>query len=255
MLITVDIGNSHVNFGGFEGDVLQFVASIATDERKTGEQYACEMKSVIALHGMEHKKITGVVISSVVPGLLPILERALAFLTDAPVLNIGSGVRTGINIKLEQPRNLGTDLVANAVWAAENVKMPCVIVDFGTATTFTVLNRYGALVGKVIAPGVQISMEALGEKAAQLPLISLEKPREVLGRNTVDAMCSGAVYGGAAMADGLLLRIAETLNETPTIILTGGKAELIGSCMKTAFRYVPYTTLQGLRILWEKNRG
>ncbi len=255
MLIALDIGNSHVTIGGFHGDGISFVASMATDERQTGEQYACGLKSIFALHGVGHEPIEGAVLSSVVPSMIPILHRALSFLTDCRVLTIGAGVKTGLNLKVDQPRTLGADRVAAAVWASQTAALPCVVVDLGTAITFTALDADGALIGSAIAPGLHIALHALGRAAAQLPEVRLDTPpKSVLGRATADAIQIGSVYGTAAMIDGLLARFAEELGAPPEVILSGSAAALIQPYLRTEARRDPQIVLKGLALIWQRNQ-
>lgn len=255
MLIAFDIGNSHISFGGFKGEELTFVASIATDDRQTGEQYACVLRSVFSLYGVEPKDVDGAVLCSVVPAVTPIIQAAIRLLCGCPVLVLGSGVRTGLNLRIDQPRALGNDLVADAVCALNRCKLPCVVVDLGTAITFTVLDRAGTLVGTSIAAGMAISLAALKQWAAQLPTVQPVAPKQVIGRNTIAAMQSGAVYGTASMVDGMLARIARELGEQPEVLLTGGTSELISPLLVTPHTDLPYATLHGLRIIWQKNRA
>ncbi len=275
-LYGLDIGNSHVRFGGFCGDDMQFVASIATDSRLTGEQYACQLRDVLALYGVEPAQIDGVVFCSVAPAVTPNIQKAIRILTgrepfgvasgvktglnlkiDQPralgsdlvanavwavqrgklpcvVVDLGtattlSGVKTGLNLKIDQPRALGSDLVANAVWAVQRGKLPCVVVDLGTATTFTVLDRSGVLIGTAIAAGVRASLDTLKNMAAQLPSIRMEAPsRGVLGRNTVDAMKSGAVYGAAAGVRASLDTLKNMAAQLPSIRMEAPSRGVLG---------------------------
>lgn len=254
MLLALDVGNSHVRLGGFCGDDLQFVASIATDDRLTAEQYACQLRDVCALHRVDLTQMEGAVFCSVVPAVTPMIQQAVELLTGCTPLGVGSGVRTGLNLKIDQPRVLGSDLVANAVWAAHRGKLPCVVVDMGTATTFTVLDPEGTLIGTAIAAGVKASMDTLKHIAAQLPAIRMEAPaRGVLGRNTVDAMQSGTMFGAAAMVDGMLARISSALGQPPDVLLTGGTGALIAPYLATQVELDPYVTLRGLAVIWRKN--
>lgn len=256
MLIALDVGNSHVKAGGFDGDDLKFVASIATDDRKTGEQYAFELKNVFSLFGVDSAQIDGIVQCSVVPSMPPILSRALSLLTNCPVLHVSSGVRTGLNIKIDQPRGLGSDLVANAVWAMHVGKTPCVVVDVGTVTTFTAIDRTGVLVGTSIAAGPRIMLDAIKHSAAQLPSVQLEAPiHGVTGRNTAEAIKAGVVYGTAAMIDGMLERYGEALGQPPFVLLTGGSAQQIAPYLRTPAELDTYVTLRGLQLIWRRNRG
>ncbi len=255
MLLALDIGNSHVRFGGFCGEHLQFVASIATDDRLTAEQYACQLRDVCHLYGADLTHIEGAVFCSVVPAVTLTVQRAVQILTGCTPLGVGSGVRTGLNLKIDQPRALGSDLVANAVWAAHRGKLPCVVVDMGTATTFTVLDKSGTLIGTAITAGVKASLDTLKHMAAQLPAIRMEKPaRGVIGRNTVDAMQAGTMFGAAAMVDGMLQRITAELGETPEVLLCGGTAEVIAPLLTVPARYDPSVTLRGLAVIWHKNQ-
>lgn len=255
MLITLDIGNSHVSIGGFHGDDILFVASMATDDRQTGEQYACTLRSILALHGMEHQPIEGVVLSSVVPAMIPILQQAVAFLSDCRVLTVGVGVKTGLNIKSDQPRTLGTDRVAAAVWASHSAAMPCVVVDLGTALTFTALDAGGTLVGSAIAPGMYTALRAMSHAAAQLPEVRLDTPpKSVLGRTTADAIQIGSIYGTASMIDGMVTRFAEALGDTPTVLLSGSTVPLIQPYLRTPARWEPHIVLRGLALIWRRNQ-
>lgn len=255
MLIALDIGNSHVTVGGFHGDDVSFVASMATDDRQTGEQYACGLKSILELYGVASEPIDGAVLSSVVPSMIPILQRALSFFSDCRVLTVGAGVKTGLNIKVDQPRAVGADRVAAAVWASRTAALPCVIVDLGAAITFTALDADGALVGSAIAPGLHVALHALGRAAAQLPEVRLDAPlKTVLGRSTAEAMQIGSVCGTAAMIDGLLARFAEELGAQPEIILSGGGAALIQPYLRTPARCDPQIVLRGLALIWRRNQ-
>lgn len=254
MLIALDIGNTHVTCGGFCGDDMTFVASMATDDRQTGEQYACTLRDIFSLYGVDMAQVDGVVLCSVVPHMTPTIQHALTLLLSCEVLTVSTGTRTGLNIKLDHPKALGSDLVANAVWAMHCGKMPCVVVDFGTATTFTVLDQNGVLNGTVITAGVRISLDALKERAAQLPSVRMEQPpRGVLGRNTVDALKAGAIFGAAALIDGMTERIGEALGEAPAVLLSGGAAAIVAPHLRVAARYEPYITLRGLTLIWKKN--
>lgn len=255
MLIALEIGNSHVRFGGFCGDDLSFVASIATDDRLTAEQYACQLRDVLGLYGIDKAQIDGVVFCSVVPAVTQTVRKAIGMLTTCEPLNVASGVKTGLNLRIDQPRALGSDLVANAVWAAHTGKLPCVVVDLATVTTFTVLDKDGALIGTAISPGVRASMDTLRSVAAQLPAIGMEAPaRGVLGRNTVDAMRSGTLFGAAAMVDGMVHRIADALGEMPRVLLSGDAGEVIAPHLTIAVACDPYVTLRGLAVVWHKNQ-
>lgn len=256
MLIALDIGNNHVTIGGFDGEDICFVAAIATNPKQTGEEYACLIRNVLALYQKDQTPITGAAICSVVPGMAHILHQAISFLTDGPILKVGAGVKTGLNIKIVEPRTLGTDRVVTAVYASHMYQMPCVIVDLGTATTYTALDQTGALVGSAIAAGVQLSLSALKEHTAQLPTVGLsEIPNHVLGKSTAEALCIGAVYGTAAMIDGMVSRYQEALGAQPTVVLTGGMARTIRPYLQTSTIHEPALALRGLADIWHRNHG
>lgn len=255
MLIALDIGNSHVKIGGFNGDELSFVASIATDDRQSGEQYACMLKDIFSLYHVEHLPITGAIICSVVPGMHDIFSKAFRFLTNAPILNVSSKIKTGLNIKMDQPKTVGSDLVANAVWAAQAAKGPSIVVDMGTVTTFTAIDEENTLIGTTIAAGVRIMLDAVKHSAAQLPTVPLEEPRHgVFGKNTVESLKAGAIYGAAGLIDGILEHYEAALGPC-NIFLTGGTAENIAPYLKSKTRLDPYITLRGLYVIWKKNQG
>ncbi|WP_373164589.1 type III pantothenate kinase [Agathobaculum sp. Marseille-P7918] len=256
MLIAVNAGNSHVLLGGYEEDAQVFAASIATEPKQTGDDYACKLRQVFDLYGVPSGRIHGAVLSSVVPGMVSVLEDALRLLGVTDVIEVSSGVKTGLNIRSEQPRQVGSDRVAAAVAARAKGKLPCVVVCLGTATTFTVLDAAGALVGSAITAGVRLSVEALREQAAQLPSVALEAKNEsVLARNTVDAMRVGAVYGAAAMVDGMVNRFAEALGQTTHVVVTGDSAPLVLPYLHARCEYDKNLLLDGLHQIWKRNRS
>lgn len=256
MLIALDIGNNHITVGGFDGDDIRFVAAIATAPKQTGEEYACILKNVLALYQVDDQPIIGASICSVVPGMAHTMERALRFLTRGPILIVGTGAKTGLNLKIAEPRTLGTDRVAAAVHASRTYPMPCVIVDLGTATTCTALDKTGALVGSAIIPGVKLSLIALNEHTAQLPTVELtDVPSNVLGKNTAEALCIGAIYGTAAMIDGMVERYAQALGAMPTVVLTGGMAQAVRPYVHTTTIHEPVLALRGLAEIWKRNHS
>ncbi|MDO4269976.1 MAG: type III pantothenate kinase [Eubacteriales bacterium] len=255
MLIAVNAGNSHVLLGGYEEDEQVFVASIATEPKQTGDFYAYSLQQIFGLHGVEAKRIEGAVVSSVVPAMTPVLECALRLLGVNDVIEVSSGVKTRLNIRSEQPRQVGSDRVAGAVAARAKGRLPCVAVSLGTATTFTVLDETGALVGSAITAGVRLSLAALREQAAQLPAVAIDgADGGVLARNTADAMRVGAVYGAAAMVDGMIERFAEALGQTPYVVVTGGAAPLVAPHLRVPHEYDKNLVLDGLHLIWKRNR-
>lgn len=253
MLLTVDIGNTNITLGTYEGNILRFTARLATDVCKTSDQYAVELKGILSLHGQAFDEIEDCIISSVVPAVGQSVGEAVSRLCHIVPLMLGPGVKTGLNIKIDNPAQLGADLVAGAVGALEEYTMPCVVIDMGTASTVSVLDRNGAFLGGAIAAGVRLTLKALCENTAQLPSIAIEAPSSVIGTNTVACMQSGLVYGTAAMIDGLLDKIAEELGETPTAVATGGLSKEIITHCRSNIIYHENLLLDGLRAIYEKN--
>ena len=254
MLLAVDIGNTNITLGAYNSNILEFTARLATDTRKTDDQYAVEIKQLLSLYGIEPVDIEDCIISSVVPSVGKSISRAVSKLCQIVPLTLGPGVKTGLNIKIDNPAQLGADLVAGAVGAIDAYKMPCVIIDMGTASTVSVLDRNGAFLGGVIAAGVRLTLKALTENTAQLPAIPIEAPKSVIGTNTTESMQSGLVYGTASMIDGLLEKITAELGETPTVLATGGLSKEVISHCKTNIIYNENLLLEGLRVIYEKNR-
>lgn len=253
MLLTIDIGNTNITLGAYEGEVLSFTARLATETAKTADQYAVEFKSLLELNGLESYEIEDCIIASVVPQVGKSVSNAVSKLCHIVPLMLGPGVKTGLNIKIDNPAQLGADLVAGAVGAIDGYTMPCVVIDMGTASTISVIDRNGTFLGGVIAAGVRLTLKALAENTAQLTSIPIEAPSSVIGANTVECMQSGLVYGTAAMIDGLLDKIEEELGETPTVVATGGLSKDIIVHCKRNIIYSENLLLEGLRVIYEKN--
>lgn len=253
MLLAIDIGNTNITLGAFDEANLQFTARLATDTRKTADQYAVEIKNLLSLYSLQTEEIEDSIIASVVPAVGKSISRAVSKLCNIVPLMLGPGVKTGLNIKIDDPSQLGADLVAGAVGALDVYNAPCVVIDMGTASTISVLDRNGAFVGGVIAAGVRLTLKALTENTAQLSSIPIEAPKSVIGSNTAECMQSGLVYGAASMIDGLLLRIEKELGEKPTVVATGGLSkEIICHCSSNII-YNENLLLDGLRVIYEKN--
>ena len=253
MLLAIDIGNTNITLGTFDSGVLAFTARLATENKKTADQYAVELKSLLSLECIGVEEIEDCIISSVVPAVGKSMSAAVSKLCHIVPLMLGPGVKTGLNIKIDNPAQLGADLVAGAVGALDAYTMPCVIVDMGTASTVSVLDRNGTFLGGVIAAGVRLTLKALTENTAQLTSIPIEAPQSVIGRNTVECMQSGLVYGTAAMLDGLLEQIEKELGEEPTVVATGGLSKEIITHCKYNIIYNENLLLDGLRAIYEKN--
>lgn len=253
MLLTIDIGNTNVTLGTYDSNMLSFTARLATDQRRTDDQYAVEIKNLLNLYNLDPEDIEDCIIASVVPAVGKSVSNAVSKLCHIVPLMLGPGVKTGLNIKIDNPAQLGADLVAGAVGALDAYTMPCVIIDMGTASTVSVLDRSGTFLGGVIAAGVRLTLKALAENTAQLTSIPIEAPNSVIGANTVECMQSGLVYGTAAMIDGLLQMITAELGETPTVVATGGLSKEIITHCKADIIYNENLLLDGLRAIYEKN--
>lgn len=253
MLLAVDIGNTNITLGLFDEEILLFTARLATDAKRTADQYAIDIKDILYLRGCRYETIEDAVICSVVPSVGKAVSNAISMLCHIVPLSLGPGVKTGLNIKIDNPAQLGADLVAGAVGALHEYTMPCVIIDMGTATTVTVLDENGAFLGGVIAAGVNLTLKALTENTSQLPSISIESPGKVIGTNTADCMRSGLVFGTAAMLDGIIDRIEDQLSRIVTVVATGGLSkEIIQHCERNII-YNENLLLDGLRIIYQKN--
>jgi len=254
MLLAIDIGNSNVVVGFVEDGTILRKARIATDTVKTSDQYWMELKNILGLFEISTDQIEGVIISSVVPPVLNSCRTAVKKLTGLDPMVVGPGMKTGVNVLLDNPAQVGSDLITAAAAALRDYPAPIIIIDMGTATTVTVLDKNGAFLGGSICPGVRISSEALSNRTAQLPGISLEAPARAIGRNTVDCMRSGLMLGSAMMLDGLVERMEEELGQRATVVATGGIARYIIPMCKREIQYDHDLLLKGLVILYEKNK-
>ena len=254
MLLAVDIGNSHITVGVYEGDYLRLVARMLTDHRRTEDQYAIELKDIMELYHLSKFDITDAIISSVVPELTRSLANAIIKSIGVKSMILGPGLKTGLNIRLDNPAQLGADLAAGAVGALAKYPMPCIIFDLGTATTISALDENGTFVGGSICAGVGITLEALCAKTALLPHVSIEKPAYAIGRNTVGCMQAGLVYGTAAMMDGMADRMQNELGGQATLVATGGLAHVITPACTHSFILDENLLLDGLRIIYNKNK-
>lgn len=254
MILAVDIGNTNIVLGCFEGKEIVKEARMATDLIKTSDQYCAELKVMLDLLEVDRHAIEGSIISSVVPPVLNSFKTAIIKLTGKAPLVVGPGIKTGLNILLDNPAMAGGDLIVGAVAALAEYKPPLLIVDMGTATTLTALDAKGNFLGGSIFPGVKISAEALSGKTAQLPAISLEAPKKAIGRNTIDSMRSGLMMGTAAMLDGMIQRMEEELGSPATVIATGGIARFVIPMCRREMIYDKDLLLKGLGLLYENNR-
>lgn len=253
MILAIDIGNTNIVLGGLEGEKILFEARMATDLIKTSDQYCAELKSMLALFEVMPEAISGSIISSVVPPVLNSFKTAIRKLTGKACLVVGPGIRTGLNIRMENPAEVGSDLIVAAVAAIAEYGAPLLLVDMGTATTITAVDETGTFVGGCICPGVKISMEALTGRTAQLPGISLDEPQKAIGKNTRDCMRSGIMFGAAAMLDGLLDRMEAELGTPVKVVATGGIARFVIPLCRRELIYDRSLMLKGLGLLYRRN--
>ncbi len=253
MLLAIDIGNTNIVLGGFVEDELCFMARIATNPSKTEDEYATKIKSVLSLHGIEKAELRGGIISSVVPPLTSIVKKAIAKAYGIECMTVAPGIKTGINLLCDSPSSVGSDLICGCVAAHHIYGSPSLIVDMGTATKILLVDKNGAFCGCSIIPGVNISLKALASGTAQLPQIGLEAPKSVIGKNTVDCMRSGVVFGHASMIDGMIDRYIEELGYDLKVYATGGLAPAIVPHCKHEITYDDHLVLKGLNIIYKKN--
>ena len=254
MILTVDIGNSNIVLGGVKDDRIVFEARLRTEATKTSDQYCVDLKILLDVYKISAEDIEGCIIASVVPQVLNSFQTAIKKLTGKNSLVVGPGIKTGLDIRLENPAQTGADLVVADVAALREHKPPLIVIDMGTATTMAVLDQNGAHIGGCIIPGVKLSMDALTEKTALLPGLQLDQPKRTIGRNTVDAMRSGIMIGAACMLDGMVERMEQELGQKTTVVITGGIAKFIAPLCKTPMIYDKDLIIKGLAALYRDNK-
>lgn len=254
MLLAIDIGNTNLVIGCFEGDAIKFKARIATDRTRTSDQYGVEIKNMMEAYGVQVSDIDDCIISSVVPPVFNSVKTGVWKVIGKQPMVVGPGLKTGLNIQVDVPSQVGADRIVIAVAALAEYSAPLILMDLGTATTIEVVEPENRYLGGVIFPGVKVSLEALTSRAAQLPGISLDRPKSVIGKNTVDCMRSGMMYGTAAMIDGLIDRIEGELGHQCTLIATGGMSQFIIPLCKREIILEKDLLLKGLNLIYKKNK-
>lgn len=254
MLLTIDIGNTNIVIGGISDEKIYFISRISTEKNLSKDEYTIKLKNILEIYNIKLEDIKDCIISSVVPPVLSSITEAIYLLINKKPLIVGPGIKTGLNILVDNPAQVGSDLIVDAVACINDYKPPLIIIDMGTATTFSIIDKNKNYIGGCIMPGVKISLNALSSMTAQLPFISLEEPKKIFGKNTIDCMKSGIVFGNACMIDGMIEKIEKELNEKATIIATGGiSRHIIPFCEKDII-YDDDLMIKGLLKIYKKNK-
>ena len=254
MILAIDIGNTNIVIGCIKDNEILFVERLHTDGKKSQLEYAISLKNVLELYGVDRKGLEGGIISSVVPPVTGTIHNAAAKIIGKELLVVGPGVKTGLDIRIDNPAQLGPGLVVGAVAGIEEYGSPLVIIDMGTATAFTVVNEKRQVIGGLILPGVGVALDSLTSRTSQLPKISLDPPKKFIGSNTIDCMKSGVLYGNACCIDGMIGRIREELSVVPKVVATGGLAKRIIPYCREQIHMDDALLLKGLNLIFERNQ-
>lgn len=253
MIFVCDVGNTNIVTGAFDDGRLVHHWRISTDREKTEDEFAMLINNLFQYSGLSFADFNGVAISSVVPSIMFALERMCEKYFHVKPLIVGPGIRTGLNLKYDNPKEIGADLIVNAVAAVHDYQVPIIVIDFGTATTYSYIDEKADYIGGAIAPGINISTEALYEKASKLPRIEIAKPPHIVGRNTIHAMQSGVLFGYVGQVEGIVTRMKKRSPLTPIVVATGGLCSLISNETDVIDHVDPLLTLKGLYLIYRRN--
>ncbi len=254
MILAIDIGNSNIVIGILEKQHVLFEERLSTNHSQTEVEYAIAIKNILDLNHIKASSLEGGILSSVVPPISSTVKRAAEKILGKSILQVGPGLKTGLNLKVDNPASLGSDRVVDAVAAIYHYPSPLILFDMGTATTISAIDHEGNYLGGVIIPGIKVSLDSLTQNTSQLPKISLEAPKTTICTNTVDSMKSGVIYGNASLIDGMIKHISQELEGNVTVVATGGLARFIIPFCKHKIIYDKNLLLKGLSILYQKNR-
>lgn len=253
MILAIDMGNTNTVIGGIDEKKTYFIERVTTDQNRTDTEYAVSFKNILEMCGIDVKDIEGAILSSVVPPLNSVILSAVEKVTGIRPLLVGSGMKTGMNILMDNPKAVGSDQIVDAVAASHDHPLPLIVIDMGTATTMCVVDKNRNYIGGIILPGLKVSLDSLSSKTAQLPYISLEVPERTIGKNTIDCMRAGIIFGNVDMIDGIIDRMEKELGQPATVVATGGLARFITPMCRHRIICDDALLLKGLLILYRKN--
>ena len=253
MILAIDIGNTNIVLGCLREEEILFTERLSTDHAKTDLEHAISIKNVLEMHRIDPQEIEGAIIGSVVPPITSLIKEALRKITNCDAMIVGPGLKTGLNILMDNPASVGSDLIVGAVAGIAEYRLPLVIIDMGTATTICVVDENKNYIGGMILPGIRVSLDSLTSRTSQLPRISLDPPKRLIGKNTIDCMKSGILYGNASCIDGMVERIEEDLGQKVTVVATGGLAGSIAPLCKHDIILDDELLLKGLLLIYKKN--
>ena len=254
MILAIDMGNTNTVIGGIDEKKTYFIERVTTDQNRTDTEYAVSFKNILEMCGIDVKDIEGAILSSVVPPLNSVILSAVEKVTGIRPLLVGSGMKTGMNILMDNPKAVGSDQIVDAVAASHDHPLPLIVIDMGTATTMCVVDKHRNYIGGIILPGLKVSLDSLSSKTAQLPYISLEVPDRVIGKNTIDCMRAGIIFGNVDMIDGIIDRMERELGQPATVVATGGLSRFITPMCRHKIICDDALLLKGLLILYQKNK-